>query len=101
MARNLLAIAGLIFVAVAESGVPGFSIDSWYGIVAPAGTPSAVIRQLNAEMVRIINTPAVVTYLAREGALPKGSTPEALATTMRDELAKWSKVIKSAGIKLD
>ncbi|MES2564604.1 MAG: tripartite tricarboxylate transporter substrate binding protein [Pseudomonadota bacterium] len=86
---------------VAESGVPGFSIDSWYGIVAPAGTPSAVIRQLNAEMVRIINTPAVVTYLAREGALPKGSTPEALATTMRDELAKWSKVIKSAGIKLD
>lgn len=86
---------------VAESGVPGFSIDSWYGIVAPAGTPSAVIRQLNAEIVRIVNTPAVVTYLAREGAVPKGSTPEALAATMRDEIAKWGKVIKSAGIKLD
>jgi tripartite-type tricarboxylate transporter receptor subunit TctC len=86
---------------VAESGVPGFSIDSWYGIVAPAGTPSAVIRQLNTEIVRIVNTPAVVTYLAREGAVPKGSTPEALAATMRDEIAKWGKVIKSAGIKLD
>ena len=85
---------------VAET-VPGFSIDSWYGIVAPAGTPQAIVRKLNAEIVRILSTPAVVGYLAKEGAVPKGSTPAELAATMQAELAKWDKVIRSARIKFD
>ena len=83
---------------VAES-VPGFSIDSWYGIVAPAGTPQPIIRKLNAEIVRIMSTPAVVGYLAKEGAVPKGSSPAELAATMQAELAKWGKVV--GRIKLD
>ncbi|MGZ5090701.1 MAG: Bug family tripartite tricarboxylate transporter substrate binding protein [Burkholderiales bacterium] len=87
--------------SVAESGVPGFSIDSWYGFVAPSGTPAPIIRKLNAEMVKILKTPEVVSYLAKEGAVPKGSTPAELAATMQAELAKWGKVIRSANIKFD
>jgi tripartite-type tricarboxylate transporter receptor subunit TctC len=86
---------------VAESGVPGFSIDSWYGIVAPAGTPVAIVRKLNTEIVKILSAPAVVGYLAREGAVPKGSTPAELAATMQAELAKWGKVIATARIRFD
>lgn len=87
--------------SVAESGVPGFSIDSWYGFVAPARTPASIIRKLNAEMVAILKSPAVVSYLAKEGAVPKGSTPAELAETMQAELAKWGKVIRSANIKFE
>jgi tripartite-type tricarboxylate transporter receptor subunit TctC len=87
--------------SVAESGVPGFSIDSWYGFVAPAGTSAPIIRKLNAEMVKILKTPAVVSYLAKEGAVPKGSTPAELAATMQAELAKWGKVIRSANIRFE
>ena len=87
--------------SVAEGGVPGFSVDSWYGIVAPAGTPAGITRKLNSEIVRILNTPAVGTYLAREGAVPRGSSPAELAATMQAELAKWGKVISAARIKLD
>jgi tripartite-type tricarboxylate transporter receptor subunit TctC len=87
--------------SVAESGLPDFSVDSWYGIVAPAGTPVEVIRKLNAEIVRVLGTPAVVSYLAREGAVPKASSPAELATTIRAEIAKWGKVIAAARIKFD
>ena len=86
---------------VAEQGVPGFSVDSWYGIVAPAGTPPALVTKLNAEIVKVLKAPAVVSYLAKEGAVPKGGSPAELAQTMRDELAKWGKVIATARIKFD
>ena len=86
---------------VAESGVPGFSVDSWYGIVAPAGTPAGVVKKLNAQIVRILKTPEIVAYLAREGAAPKGGTPDELASAIRDELEKWRKVIITAHIKFD
>jgi len=86
---------------VAESGVPGFSVDSWYGIVAPAGTPAGVVKKLNAQIVRILKTPEIVAYLAREGAAPKGGTPDELAGAIRDELEKWRKVIITARIKFD
>jgi tripartite-type tricarboxylate transporter receptor subunit TctC len=87
--------------SVAESGVAGFSVDSWYGIVAPAGTPPAILRKLNTEIVKILSAPAVVGYLAREGAVPRGSTPAELAFTMRAELAKWGKVITRANIRFE
>ena len=87
--------------AVAESGVPGFSVDSWYGVVAPAGTPGAIVRRLNAEIVKALASPAVVSYLAKEGSVPKGSTPAELAATIGAELAKWGKVIASARLKFE
>jgi tripartite-type tricarboxylate transporter receptor subunit TctC len=86
---------------VAESGVPGFSVDSWYGIVAPAGTPAGVVKKLNAQIVTILKAPEIVAFLAREGAAPKGGTPDELARAIRDELEKWRKVIITAHIKFD
>ena len=87
--------------SVAESGVRGYSVDSWYGFVAPAGTPQAIVKKLNAEIVKIVASPAVAGYLAKEGAVPKGSTPAELAQTIKAELEKWGKVIASARIKLE
>ncbi len=87
--------------SVAESGVAGFSIDSWYGFVAPTGTPAPIIRKLNAEIVKILKKPTVSSYLAKEGAVPMGSSPTELAATMQAELTKWEKVILSANIKFE
>ena len=86
---------------VAESGVPGYSVDSWYGLVAPAGTPQPIVRKLHAEIVRSLSTPAVTGYLAKEGAVPNGGSPAELMQTIKAELAKWGKVIAAAKIKLD
>jgi tripartite-type tricarboxylate transporter receptor subunit TctC len=86
---------------VEESGVRGYAVDSWYGLVAPAGTPAAVVQKLNAQIVAIVKSPAVAGHLAKEGAVPKGSTPAELAATMRAEIAKWGNVIKTARLKLE
>ena len=89
------------FPTVAESGVPGYSVDGWYAVVLPARTPTAIVSKLNRELVRLLDTPAVVEALARDGAVPAPSTPAQLAETMRAELAKWDKVVKSAGLKIE
>ena len=89
------------FPTVAESGVPGYSVDGWYAVVLPARTPAAIVSKLNRELVRLLDTPAVVEALARDGAVPAPSTPAQLAETMRAELAKWDKVVKSAGLKIE
>jgi len=89
------------FPTVAESGVPGYSVDGWYAVVLPARTPAAIVSKLNRELVRLLDTPAVVEALARDGAVPAPGTPAQLAETMRAELAKWDKVVKSAGLKIE
>ena len=86
---------------VAESGVPGYAVDGWYAVVLPANTPAAIVNKLNKEIVRLLETPAVIQLLARDGAVPAGSTPAELSNTMRAELEKWSKVVKSAGLKME
>jgi tripartite-type tricarboxylate transporter receptor subunit TctC len=89
------------FPTVAESGVPGYAVDGWYAVVLPAKTPAAIVNKLNKELVRLLDTPAVVEALAKDGAVPAGSTPGQLFDTMRAELDKWSKVVKSAGLKME
>ncbi|HSN40053.1 MAG TPA: tripartite tricarboxylate transporter substrate binding protein [Burkholderiales bacterium] len=84
---------------VAEAGVPGFSITSWYGIVAPAGTPASIIGKVNGEVARSIKSPAVVALLAKEGAVPDVGTPEELRALIKDEIDKWGKVIEASNIK--
>jgi tripartite-type tricarboxylate transporter receptor subunit TctC len=86
---------------VLEAGVPGFSIDSWYGIVAPAGTPATVIGKLNGEVARSVKSPAVVALLAKEGAVPAVGSPEELHSLMTKEIDKWGKVIKSSNIRFE
>lgn len=84
---------------VAESGFPGFEVVTWYGFMAPAGTPSAVIRTLHTELVRSAKTAEVKDRLAAAGAEAVTMTPEAFAAFVRAEMTKWGKVIKEAGIK--
>jgi tripartite-type tricarboxylate transporter receptor subunit TctC len=83
---------------LAESGFPGFDVTSWYGIVAPAGTPSQVIDRLHSEMTKALNEPDVREKLAGLGAEPVGNTPAEFAATIRSETAKWSKIVKDAKI---
>jgi tripartite-type tricarboxylate transporter receptor subunit TctC len=84
---------------VAESGVPGYESVAYFAIFAPAGTPAGVVRRLNSELVKIVNTPQVKARLIELGADPVGSTPEALAEVRRAEQAKWAKVIQESGVK--
>src|SRR5262245_46346400 len=83
---------------IAEQGFAGYEISSWQGAFAPAGTPKEIVAKINRELVRMLDEPEVRARISREGADPVGSTPEAFAQRVKDEIAKWSKVIKQAGI---
>lgn len=84
---------------VAESGVPGFNVTGWYGLYAPAGTSSDIVRRLNAEAKRALNSPDVKAKLAKTGNEPVASSPEEFAAFLRAETAKWAKVIKDSGLE--
>jgi tripartite-type tricarboxylate transporter receptor subunit TctC len=84
---------------VAESGVPGFEVTTMYGISAPAKTPRAIIDRLHAEIMRALNSPDLRGKLIEAGADPVGNTPEEYTAFIKSEIAKWAKVIQSAGIK--
>lgn len=84
---------------LAESGLPGFEVTSWFGIAAPAKTPRAIISKLHAAIVRAVNTPDFRARLSDQGADPVANTPEQYTAFIQNEIAKWAKVIKAAGIK--
>lgn len=84
---------------VAESGIPGFLVTTWYGVSAPAKTPRPIIDKLNGEIVRALSTPDLRTRLTNDGADPVGNTPEQYTAFVQNEITKWAKVIKAAGIK--
>jgi tripartite-type tricarboxylate transporter receptor subunit TctC len=86
---------------VAESGVPGFDVIGWNGVLAPAGTPSAVVKKLHSGLDSALKLPDVVTRLAATGFEPVGSTPEAFADFVRTDIARWTRVIRDAGVKMD
>ncbi len=83
---------------VTESGVPGFEVDSWHGMLAPAKVPREIIARLNREIVAILATPGVRDALLAEGGEITTGTPEEFAAFLRDEVSKWAKVVKQAGI---
>jgi tripartite-type tricarboxylate transporter receptor subunit TctC len=83
---------------VAESGLPGFETTAWQGLVAPARTPPAIIKRLNAESIHVLNQPAMRERMTQNGAVAVGSTPEELWIFARGQIEKWGKVIKAAGI---
>jgi tripartite-type tricarboxylate transporter receptor subunit TctC len=87
---------------VAESGYPGFEADVWMAVMAPAGTPPAAIERLNAELVKIIRSPAMKeTLWDRQWIDPIGSAPGEVATRIRRESDKWARTVKSAGIEVE
>ena len=85
---------------MAEAGVPGYEVDAWFGLLAPAGTPRAVIDELNRNVIAVLKTPEVEKLFFEQGALPVGNTPEEFGAFIRAELAKWSKVAKTNNITL-
>jgi tripartite-type tricarboxylate transporter receptor subunit TctC len=86
---------------IAEAGVPGYENSTWHGWLAPAGTPPAILNRLNAELVRSTRSPDVVERLAPDGGEPVGSTPEQFARLIAEELARWGKLVKEAGIRFE
>lgn len=81
--------------------VPGYEVTSWYGIVAPVGTPRSVITKLHSVLAAMTQKPDITARLVALGIEPEGSSPEEFAAQTRLEIAKWAKVIKAAGVKLD
>jgi tripartite-type tricarboxylate transporter receptor subunit TctC len=84
-----------------ESGLPGMETSSWYGLLAPSGTPALAIKTLHAATVKALGSPEITARLTADGVIAIGNTPEQFAQEMRTESAMWAKVIKQAGIKLD
>jgi len=84
---------------VAESGVPGFEAGSWYGLLAPAATPRAIVDKLNREIVRIVQLPDIRQRLTAEAFDIPVDTPEAFAAYIKADVVKWAKVVKASGVK--
>ncbi len=84
---------------VAESGVPGYDAPSWWGFLAPAGTPKAIITRLNADTLKVLRMRDVHELLIRQGMDPAGSTPVEFDAYLRADIAKWTRVVQEAGIK--
>ncbi|MFY9138381.1 Bug family tripartite tricarboxylate transporter substrate binding protein [Zwartia sp.] len=84
---------------VAEAGVPGFEIENWYGLVAPAGTPPAIISRLNTEVVKILKDPKLVEELSKEGGNIKTDTPEQFAKFLEVDVPRWKKIVKDANLQ--
>jgi len=86
---------------VEEAGVPGYEISGWYGVLAPAATPPAIIEKLNIAITRILRTPEMHRHLAVDGSEPVGSTPAQFGEHIRSEVAKWRRVIRELGIRAE
>ena len=85
----------------AEAGVPNYEASSWFGVVAPAGTPKEVVARLNAEIVKALKVPAMQERFAKTGARLVGNSPDEFAAQIRAERRNWGDVIRAAGISAD
>jgi len=86
---------------IAESGVPGYEVNPWFGVLLPARTPQPLVSRLNAEILKVLQLPATRERFAAEGFEAAGNTPAQFAAYIKAEQIKWGKVIKDAGIKAD
>jgi len=86
---------------MAEAGLPGFDISTWYGFFAPAGTPPAIVAKWNADVTKILNSPDVRAKLMEGGAEPAPNTPEQFQQMIARELAKYARIVKASGAKVD
>ena len=84
---------------VAELGFPGFEASDWKMVVAPAGTPAAVITKINAEIERALGRPEMIARLLADGSAPLGGSPQKAAKTLIDENKRWGAIIRDAKIK--
>jgi tripartite-type tricarboxylate transporter receptor subunit TctC len=86
---------------IAEQGAPGFETSTWSGVVAPAGTPPAIVERLNAEIRRLAATPAERRRVQDQGGLPMDLSPAETAAFVRREIEGWGQVIRAGNIRLD
>ncbi|HKU71618.1 MAG TPA: tripartite tricarboxylate transporter substrate-binding protein, partial [Burkholderiales bacterium] len=86
---------------IAESGLPTYDDSTWFGVLAPAGTPSVIVSRLNAELVKISRSSEVVERIAPDGGEPVGNTPEQFARRIATDIARWRKLVTEAGIRLE
>jgi tripartite-type tricarboxylate transporter receptor subunit TctC len=86
---------------VAEAGVPGYEATIWLGIMAPKGTPQAIVDKLNTEIRKAINAPAIKEAWAKQGAVPMNMTPAEFGAYLEKDIVKWADVVKTANIKVD
>lgn len=86
---------------VMEAGFPGYEVDNMYGVIAPRGTPRAIVARVNREIARIVQAPDVRERLTSQGFDPVGNTPDAFGKYLRSESAKWAKVVKQSGARVD
>ncbi|MGZ8210223.1 MAG: tripartite tricarboxylate transporter substrate-binding protein [Burkholderiales bacterium] len=87
--------------SVSESGVPGYEITAWHAWLAPAGTPSAIVTRVSSELAKAVRAPDISSRLEPDGGKPIGSSPEEFRRHLSGELAKFSKVIKAGGIRIE
>jgi tripartite-type tricarboxylate transporter receptor subunit TctC len=86
---------------ISESGLNGFELGSWYGVLAPAGTPRDIVRRLNAEAAKALTAPGMREQFAAMGAEPIGGTPEEFAAVLKRDLAKWARIAREANVKAE
>ena len=82
-----------------ESGVAGFEVTGWYGLAAPAGTPKSAIDKLNAETNRALQSAEIVEQFRMQGYEPLGGTPEAMNALIKADVARWTRIIRDAGVQ--
>jgi tripartite-type tricarboxylate transporter receptor subunit TctC len=85
---------------VAESGVPGYEVDQWYGVVAPARVPQAIITRMHKEIAAALRSPDVVQRMSADGSTPVGSGPAQFSAYLRSEVARWRALVRDAGLVL-
>ncbi len=85
----------------AEAGLPGFALEAWFGLLAPAGLPTDVLARLNSELNQVLGQVEFKEVLLRDGAVPRPSTPEVFGELVRTDIGRWAKVIRDSGIILD
>ncbi len=86
---------------MAEAALPGFEVTNWIGLFAPAGTPPEIVRRLNAEVMRLIQSPEIKARMLGEGARSASNTPEQFAAFVETEIAKWAPVVRASGVRAD
>jgi tripartite-type tricarboxylate transporter receptor subunit TctC len=86
---------------IADSGLPGFEVSTWYGLLAPAGTPRVIVDRLNTEIVRMLQSPDVRERLSAEAFESPADTPDQFAAVIKSEVVKWAKVVKETGARVE
>lgn len=86
---------------VAEAGLPGYDVDQWFAVLGPAGVPETIVDKLNREIVRIIKSPALRDKLVAQHFVPAPSGPAEMASIVRNDIARWAKLIRQVGIRVD